>query len=490
MPRRTWCAGATACCAFSSERRPRPFGRSARSQWPRRRSPASKLPRLSFAPTNVRRPLGRRTIRVVGNRGGRRGGRRAFGSRLRLAAGGRLARPCRQAQKARASAVARGGARPLGADRHPARAPGRRRRGGGDRRARRRSRGTARTHERRQRARLPQLARLARGRAEAGPSRRRRAGRGDLPQARPDRRRRLREREALPRLPSPGRARSRQRSDGTDAWRGAARGRARRAQPAAARAVGMDDVVFLRAVANVIAVVMARARAEERRRRSEEGLSFLAEAGHILAATLDYDTTLSTLASLVVPRLADWFIVDLAEDDGTMRRVAVAAAQPEKQALLEELSRDYSPRAGSPQPAALALERGGTVHFPDFTPESLRATTRDERHFELMTKLDPRSAIAVPLVARGRTLGALTFAWAESGRRYEDTDLALAEEVARRAAVAIDNARLYRSEQAVRSAAEEAQRRVTFVAEASATLSRSLDYAETLGSLARLAVPE
>jgi PAS domain S-box-containing protein len=255
------------------------------------------------------------------------------------------------------------------------------------------------------------------------------------------------------------------------------------------RAFGMDDVVFLRAVANVIAVVTARERAEEWRRRSEEGLSFLAEAGHILAATLDYDTTLSTLASLVVPRLADWFIVDLVQDDGAMRRVAVAAAQPEKQALLEELSRDYSPRAGSPQPAARALERGGTVHFPEFTPESLRATTRDERHLELMTRLDPRSAIAVPLVARGRTLGALTFAWSESGRRYEDTDLALAEEVARRAALAIDNARLYRSEQATRTAAEEAQRRMTFVAEASATLSSSLDYAETLGSLARLAVP-
>jgi PAS domain S-box-containing protein len=255
------------------------------------------------------------------------------------------------------------------------------------------------------------------------------------------------------------------------------------------RAFGMDDVVFLRAVANVIAVVTARELAEERRRRSEEGLTFLAEAGHILAATLDYDTTLSTLASLVVPRLADWFIVDLAEEDGTMRRVAVAAAQPEKRVLLEELSRSYPPSAGSPQPAARALERGGTVHFPDFTPESLQATTRDERHFELMTKLDPRSAIAVPLMARGRTLGALTFAWSESGRRYEATDLALAEEVARRAAVAIDNARLYRSEQATRTAAEEAQRRMTFVAEASATLSSSLDYGETLGSLARLAVP-
>src|SRR5919204_5039978 len=248
------------------------------------------------------------------------------------------------------------------------------------------------------------------------------------------------------------------------------------------RAFGMDDVVFLRAVANVIAVVTARERAEERRRQSEEGLTFLAEAGQILAETLDYDTTLANLAKLVVPRLADWFIVDLAEEDGTMRRVVVAAAQPEKQALLEELSRSYPPVPGSPQPAARALERGTTVHFPDFTPESLRATTRDERHFELMRGLDPRSAIAVPLVARGRMLGALTFAWSESERQYADTDLALAEEIARRAAHAIDNAQLYRSAQA-------AQRRIGFVAEASAALSSSLDYAETLGSLARLTVP-
>jgi len=255
------------------------------------------------------------------------------------------------------------------------------------------------------------------------------------------------------------------------------------------RDFGLDDVVFLRAVANVIAVATARDRADERRRRSEESLSFLAEAGHILAETLDFDSTLANLARLVVPRLADWFIVDLAEDDGTIRRVVVAAAQPEKQEVLEELSRFYPPAAGSPQPAAVALESGGTVHFPEFTRDSLRATTRDERHFELMQKLDPQSAIAVPLVARSRMLGALTFAWAESGRRYQGTDLALAEEVARRAALAIDNARLYRSAQEARAAAEEAQRRMAYVAEASAALSSSLDYGETLGSLARVAVP-
>jgi PAS domain S-box-containing protein len=250
-----------------------------------------------------------------------------------------------------------------------------------------------------------------------------------------------------------------------------------------------DDVNFLRAIVNVLAVTTARDRSDEARYRSEEGLRFLAEAGHALVRTLDYEATLSALARLVVPRLADWFIVDVEDEDGAMRRVAVAAAAPEKQALLEELSRLYPPGPGSKQPAALAVTRGAAVHFSEFTPKSLRATTRDDHHFELMTKLDPRSAIAVPLVARDRTLGALTFAWSESGRRYDEVDIALAEEVARRAAIAIDNARLYESEASARTQAEAAQHRVEFLSEASQLLASSLDYGETLTSVARLAAP-
>jgi PAS domain S-box-containing protein len=243
-----------------------------------------------------------------------------------------------------------------------------------------------------------------------------------------------------------------------------------------------DDTLFLRSVANLVAAVMARDRAEDRRRRSEEALGFLAEAGHLLAESLDYDTTLATLADLVVPRLADWCIVDLAEDDGTMRRVAVRAADPRKQRVLAALHREYPPVIGSGQPAGRALSKGATVHFPSFTPESLRETTLDDRHFELMTELDPRSAMAVPLVIQGRVFGALTFAWSESGHRYDESDTMLAEEIGRRAAVAIENARLYRSEL-------EAQKRIAFLVEASDVLASSLDYDETLTSLARLAVP-
>ena len=236
-----------------------------------------------------------------------------------------------------------------------------------------------------------------------------------------------------------------------------------------------DDVVFVRSVANLVAAAIVRERAESR-------LGFLAEAGRVLGESLEYDVTLSTLADLVVPRLADWCIVDLVEDDGTLQRVAVRAADPAKQALLDALHREYPPVSGSGQPAAQALAQARTVHFPEFTPESLRETTIDDRHFELMVQLDPRSAMAVPLVARGRVLGALTFAWSESGRRYDRSDTIIAEELGHRAALAIENARLYRSEL-------DAQRRIAFLVEASDVLASSLDYDETLTALARLAVP-
>jgi PAS domain S-box-containing protein len=255
------------------------------------------------------------------------------------------------------------------------------------------------------------------------------------------------------------------------------------------RAFTDDDVVFLRAVANVLAVATAREHAEDWRRRSEEGLEFLAEAGHVMAGSLDYEATLSALARLAVPRLADWFILDVIEADGSVRRVAVAAADPRKQEMLEDLSRRYPPSPESPQPAGRALRTGKTAYFPEFTPETLRATTRDDYHFGLMTRLDPRSAIAVPLVARDRTIGAITFAWSESRREYDGTDVALAEELARRAALAIDNARLYRGERDARAAAEDAHKRLAFLAEASELLAASLDYGETLANVARLAVP-
>jgi PAS domain S-box-containing protein len=218
------------------------------------------------------------------------------------------------------------------------------------------------------------------------------------------------------------------------------------------------------------------------RHQANEGLRLLAETGALFAGSLDWEATLQGVARLAVPTFADWCIVDVIVGEREIRRVATAAANPRDEELLHELRDNYSPTWDSPQPAALALRAGEPVVIEHFDPEKLAGTVRDERHLALMRELDPQSAIAIPLVARGQTVGAVTFAWSRSGRRYEEADIRLAEELARRSALAIDNARLYRGEL-------EARERIAFLAEASAALSASLDYERTLERVAQLAVP-
>jgi signal transduction histidine kinase len=193
----------------------------------------------------------------------------------------------------------------------------------------------------------------------------------------------------------------------------------------------------------------------------DEGVRFLAEAGEMLATSLEWEETLVQVARLAVPALADWCIVDVLEEDGvTIKQVAVSAAEPRKEELLREMRKIYTPTIDSPQPAARALRSGEPVLFPEFDAESLRKTTRDERHLALMVELDPRSAVAVPLVARSRTIGSLTLAMSESGRRYGDAEVVLATGLAGRAALAVDNAILYLREREARAAAEEAVARL------------------------------
>jgi PAS domain S-box-containing protein len=188
----------------------------------------------------------------------------------------------------------------------------------------------------------------------------------------------------------------------------------------------------------------ARAEAEEARGR----LDFLAQASAALAESLDYQTTLGRVAELAVPSFADWCIVDVVEEDNSIRRVAVAAAAASKRGLLAELSQRYPVTWDSPQPAAQALRSGHSVLIADFPDEaSVRATTRDAEHARIIRALGPCSAIAVPLVARGHVLGAVTFARSESDRHYGAAELGLAEELVRRCALAADNARLYHKAQ-------------------------------------------
>ncbi len=185
-------------------------------------------------------------------------------------------------------------------------------------------------------------------------------------------------------------------------------------------------------------------------RREEAALRLLSSTGAELSSTLDVAETLQAVTRLAVPALADFCIVDALRADGTRQRVAVGHARPEDAELAEQVRR-AGPAPGGP--LAEALERLTPVLLPVMNvPEVLDATARDAGHRAVLADIQGRSLLAVPLLARGRPLGVIGFFYSHSGRRYGPLDVALAEEVCRRAAAAIDNAQLYqRAEEANRA---------------------------------------
>jgi len=194
----------------------------------------------------------------------------------------------------------------------------------------------------------------------------------------------------------------------------------------------------------------------ERAESAEERAMLLSDSSAALSASLDSATTLRTVSRLVVPRFADWCIIDLVARDHTVERVAVSAGAPDTEALLLELQQ-YVPDWKSSQPAAEVLRTRTTMLIPEVTEETLVSTSRDARHLEIMRRLRPRSAIAVPMVTRQRTVGAITLV-RTSEHAYGAIDVALAEELARRAALAVDNATLFSEADQARAQAESANR--------------------------------
>ncbi|GAB6196806.1 ATP-binding protein [Lysobacter xanthus] len=178
------------------------------------------------------------------------------------------------------------------------------------------------------------------------------------------------------------------------------------------------------------------------RRRAEAATALLADAGAVLGASLDYATTLDNLARVVVPRLADWFAIDLVAGDGELQRVAVYHPDARRVATAREIFRRYPPRRGAGGGAWQVIDSGQPEWLADITPEVIRQGTQDPEHARLLLELELRSYIMVPLMARGGVIGVLTLVQAESGRRYDAADVALAQDLARRAATAVDNARL------------------------------------------------
>jgi PAS domain S-box-containing protein len=217
------------------------------------------------------------------------------------------------------------------------------------------------------------------------------------------------------------------------------------------RALGEDELAFLLALARQCGQALDRTRlfdAEQRARRDAEvarrRLLFLSEASEVFSASLDSDIVLQSLARLVVPQLADWSIVDELSDGQEIRQTAVSHVTPSMETLARELRNRYPPDPDAPHVVWRVLTTGDSELAPEVTEEELRARARDDMHFKLLTQLGIRSHIVVPLKARGRILGALSLI--STSRRYGPDDLALAEELAARAALAVDNARLYQQQ--------------------------------------------
>jgi PAS domain S-box-containing protein len=214
------------------------------------------------------------------------------------------------------------------------------------------------------------------------------------------------------------------------------------------------DVELLRLVADRLALVFQHRQlyVRERQARSaaeaaEQRSTFLANASKLLASTLDYEATLKSVALLAIPALADWCVVDVLQEDQSIRRMAATHVDSAMEERLRAAGERYPIRLDTPHPIAMVMRTGQAEVIPEITDSLLAAIAQDAQHLELLRSLEPRSLMVVPLQARGRILGAISFCSRRQGRRYGPTELALAEDLALRAALAVDNARLYREVQ-------------------------------------------
>ncbi len=207
----------------------------------------------------------------------------------------------------------------------------------------------------------------------------------------------------------------------------------------------VEGVAAQAAVAIDNARLFEQARRErERARVGERQARFLADASAALAALVDYQSTLQKVAALAVPGFADWAAVDVAQPDGTLRRLAVAHADAAKVQLALDLNRRYPPDPAAPFGAYHVLRTGEPEMMADIQDGMLANAAQDAEHLRVLRELGLKSYLCVPLAVRGKPLGVLTFVAAESGQRYDATDLTVARDLAHRAAVAVENAELYR----------------------------------------------
>ncbi len=202
------------------------------------------------------------------------------------------------------------------------------------------------------------------------------------------------------------------------------------------KATALEDETGERLAVNVIEDVTEEHEAALRER-------FLAEAGQALASSLDYEETLQSVARLAVPQLADWCAIELPDDRGELRQVALAHVDAALVAEARTLRDRYPPDPEAPLGTMAVMRTGEAQLVAEIPDELLVDAARDPEQLAAIRALGLSSVMIVPMTTGGRTLGAMTFAFSESGRRYGERDLGFAQELAGRAATAIENARLY-----------------------------------------------
>jgi PAS domain S-box-containing protein len=220
---------------------------------------------------------------------------------------------------------------------------------------------------------------------------------------------------------------------------------------------GEDDRVLLVVLARQCALALERARLYDEAQLAKERSTFLARASEILSSSLEYEKTLEALTRLAVPPIADCCAVDMLGEGGTIQRIAVAHRDPAREPMAAEYLRKYPIRLDATRGVGKVI-RKGTPESLDVTDAAIEVATADPEQRAAIRALGIESYLSVPLKARERVLGALTLMHAGSGRRYTEADLRLAEDLARRAAIAVDNALLYREAQMQMHNAEEASR--------------------------------
>lgn len=203
------------------------------------------------------------------------------------------------------------------------------------------------------------------------------------------------------------------------------------------------QLTFLATLADVTAQALERAIASAAASHAGERLAFLAQASVLLSSTLDYRGVLEEVARLVVPRIADWCLIQLLDESGSLQTVALSHVDPGRVSWAQEIADRYPPDVAADTGAPNVIRSGTSELYPDITDDMLVAAAVDPEHLRILREVGMSSALTVPLTGRSGTFGALTMIYADSGRRYDDSDISFAEDLALRAALAVENARIF-----------------------------------------------